>query len=97
MPAVATSSPPVVEQMKVEKGFEPALGAALGDDLDLPLDSNAPGLLGGIAPLSRRSGAAVGRGIACRLRQGAGCVAPRAQPDRRRRQHEEQGEPFAGR
>ena len=34
--------PAVVEKIKVEKGFETALGAALGDDLDLPLDSSAP-------------------------------------------------------
>ena len=33
--------PSVVEQMKVDKGFETALGAALGEDLDLPLDRSA--------------------------------------------------------
>ncbi|MCI5073650.1 chromosome segregation protein SMC [Oricola sp.] len=43
--------PAVVEQMKVAKGFEAALGAALGDDLDLPLDSSAPAFWAGIAPL----------------------------------------------
>ncbi|MCC0033049.1 MAG: chromosome segregation protein SMC [Brucellaceae bacterium] len=34
--------PAVVEQMKVERGFETALGAALGEDLDAPLDAAAP-------------------------------------------------------
>ncbi|QPC87043.1 chromosome segregation protein SMC [Mesorhizobium sp. NBSH29] len=34
--------PAVVEQIKVERGFETALGAALGEDLDVPLDRNAP-------------------------------------------------------
>ena len=33
--------PAVVEQMKVDKGFEVALGAALGEDLDSPLDRSA--------------------------------------------------------
>jgi chromosome segregation protein len=44
--------PAVVEKMKVEKGFEAALGAALGDDLDLPLDSNAPAFWAAVAPLA---------------------------------------------
>ncbi|WP_193176037.1 chromosome segregation protein SMC [Oricola nitratireducens] len=44
--------PGVVEQMRVEKGYEPALGAALGDDLDLPLDANAPAYWAGVAPLA---------------------------------------------
>ena len=34
--------PPVVERMKVDRGFEAALGAALGDDLDQPDDRSAP-------------------------------------------------------
>lgn len=34
--------PAVVEQVKVESGFETALGAALGEDLDIPVDHNAP-------------------------------------------------------
>ncbi|MDA4844796.1 chromosome segregation protein SMC [Hoeflea poritis] len=34
--------PPVVERMKVDRGFEAALGAALGDDLDQPDDPAAP-------------------------------------------------------
>jgi chromosome segregation protein len=34
--------PAVVEQIRVDKGFETALGAALGDDLDAALDRAAP-------------------------------------------------------
>jgi chromosome segregation protein len=38
--AVETKSmwPPVIDHIKVEKGYEAALGAALGDDLDAPVD-----------------------------------------------------------
>ena len=34
--------PPVADQLAVEKGFETALGAALGDDLEAPIDTTAP-------------------------------------------------------
>jgi len=34
--------PSVLEQISVERGFETALGAALGEDLDVPLDRSAP-------------------------------------------------------
>jgi len=34
--------PPVVEEMSVEKGYEAALGAALGDDLDASVNDSAP-------------------------------------------------------
>jgi chromosome segregation protein len=34
--------PPIVDEIKVQRGFETALGAAIGDDLDLPLDPSAP-------------------------------------------------------
>lgn len=34
--------PAVLEQISVERGFETALGAALGEDLDVPLDRSAP-------------------------------------------------------
>ncbi len=41
--AGATGSlfPPVVERIRVERGFETALGAALGEDLDAPVDAGA--------------------------------------------------------
>jgi chromosome segregation protein len=34
--------PPVIDALKVEPGFETALGAALGDDIDAPTDESAP-------------------------------------------------------
>jgi chromosome segregation protein len=34
--------PPVIDLLTVAKGFEAALGGALGDDLDAPVDANAP-------------------------------------------------------
>ncbi|MER9523052.1 chromosome segregation protein SMC [Mesorhizobium sp. M0292] len=34
--------PSVLEQLSVERGHETALGAALGEDLDVPLDRSAP-------------------------------------------------------
>ncbi|MDQ0319473.1 chromosome segregation protein [Pararhizobium capsulatum DSM 1112] len=59
------TAPPVVDAMVVDRGFETALGAALGDDLDAPLDPAAsahwrmpgdtrldPVLPGGVQPLS---------------------------------------------
>jgi chromosome segregation protein len=34
--------PPVMDHVTIEKGYEKALGAALGDDLDAPIDPSAP-------------------------------------------------------
>jgi len=34
--------PPVIDNVSVEKGYEKALGAALGDDLDAPVDPSSP-------------------------------------------------------
>jgi chromosome segregation protein len=34
--------PPLVDAVNVQSGYEAALGAALGDDLQAPLDSNSP-------------------------------------------------------
>jgi len=34
--------PPVIDNIAVEKGYEKALGAALGDDLDAPTDASSP-------------------------------------------------------
>ena len=34
--------PPIIDGVTVSKGFEKALGAALGDDLDAPVDPSAP-------------------------------------------------------
>jgi chromosome segregation protein len=57
--------PPVIDALKVDPGYEKALGAALGEDLDAPLDEAAPvhwrematgdtpELPGGVEPLSQ--------------------------------------------
>lgn len=42
--------PAVLEQIGVDRGFETALGAALGEDLDVPLDRSAPVHWGGGVP-----------------------------------------------
>lgn len=44
--------PAVLEQISVDRGFETALGAALGEDLDLPLDRAAPAHWNDIEPQS---------------------------------------------
>jgi chromosome segregation protein len=40
--AASGSFPPVADELRVDRGFETALGAALGDDLESPLNSEAP-------------------------------------------------------
>jgi chromosome segregation protein len=40
--AAAGEFPPVADELRVDRGFETALGAALGDDLESPLDPKAP-------------------------------------------------------
>lgn len=39
---IAQGFTPVIDLLQVTPGFEAALGAALGDDLNVPLDENAP-------------------------------------------------------
>ncbi|PWB57262.1 MAG: chromosome segregation protein SMC, partial [Bradyrhizobiaceae bacterium] len=41
--------PPAIDLITVEKGYESALGAALGDDLDAPIDPASPERWAGIA------------------------------------------------
>jgi chromosome segregation protein len=43
--------PALVDQLKVERGFEAALGAALGDDIDASSDEGAPTHWRGLPPL----------------------------------------------
>ena len=50
--------PPVIDDLTVAKGYETALGAALGDDLDAPVDPTAPMRWAGAGDRSGRSGAA---------------------------------------
>src|SRR5690606_3378784 len=42
--------PAVLEQVSVGRGFETALGAALGEDIDAPLDPAAPAHWAGSEP-----------------------------------------------
>ncbi|MFM9850283.1 MAG: chromosome segregation SMC family protein [Hyphomicrobiaceae bacterium] len=41
-PAREDGLPPIVDQLRVQSGYEMALGAALGDDLDAPIGEEAP-------------------------------------------------------
>ncbi|MCW5683466.1 MAG: AAA family ATPase [Pseudolabrys sp.] len=41
--------PPVIDGVSVEKGYEKAIGAALGDELDAPVDTSSPIHWGGAA------------------------------------------------
>ena len=45
--------PPVLDGLTVEPGLEPALGAALGDDLDASADQAAPAHWGALPPYER--------------------------------------------
>ena len=53
--------PAVLERIAVDRGYETALGAALGDDLEAPIDTPARRRIGAKASWRRRSGAARGR------------------------------------
>ena len=78
--------PPIIDGITVAKGYEKAIGAALGDDLDAPVDPSAPmrwtnaGATEGDPALARR------RRSARRACRGAGRTGAPPRPDRRRRQ-----------
>ena len=82
--AVETKSmwPPVIDKMTVEKGYEIALGAALGDDLDAPVDQSHADALDGRRGRSVRSGAAGRRASrlpsTCRRRRSWRAGSPRS-------------------
>jgi chromosome segregation protein len=44
--------PPIIDGVNVAKGYEKALGAALGDDLDAPVDPSAPLRWASVGPVS---------------------------------------------
>jgi chromosome segregation protein len=48
--AAAQDAAPIIDALEVEAGYEPALGAALGDDLAAPLGGNAPSHWQALAP-----------------------------------------------
>ena len=78
--------PPIIDGVTVAKGYEKALGAALGDDLDAPVDPSAPmrwtnsGVTEGDPSLP--AGVEFAR-LACRCADRTGATSG---PDRRRRQ-----------
>ena len=84
-PAGDSGLPPILDQIKVAAGYEMALAAALGDDLDAPVAQEAPVHWRLNAASGSRSGPARRRRAAGRPRRGpARADAPPA-PDRRRR------------
>ncbi len=50
-PPAGSLWPPLIDQLKVSPGYEAALGAALGDDLDASADEGAPVHWRGLPPL----------------------------------------------
>ena len=77
--------PPVMDALSVNEGYEKALGAALGDDLDAPVDQSAPMRWAGAAIDPSDPVLPEGARAAFRLRAGAGRVGAAACADRRRR------------
>ena len=74
--------PPVIDKMTVEKGYEIALGAALGDDLDAPVDqSHAMRWMGAAIDPSDPAlpdGVAGARANTCRRRRSWRAASPRS-------------------
>ncbi len=77
--------PAVVEKLKVERGFETALGAALGEDLDAPLDRSAPAHWGDVAADPADAALPQGGAPAVRRRGRAAPAGPPPGAGRRRR------------
>ena len=46
--------PPAIDLLTVDKGYEAALGAALGDDLEAPVDPASPIRWAGARPMAIR-------------------------------------------
>ena len=76
--------PPIIDGVTVAKGYEKALGAVLGDDLDAPVDPSAPMRWTKAGVDRRRSGAARRRRAPRRPCRGAARTAPASGADRRR-------------
>ena len=89
--------PPVIDLLTVEKGFETALGAALGDDLDAPVEPTRADALGRRRRMTRRSGAAGRRRAARRPFISAPPEAGAAAGADRRRRHAADGARLAAR
>src|SRR5215470_10468530 len=67
--------PPVIDLLNVEKGFETALGAALGDDLDAPIDQASPIRWTGATPDPTDPALQDGARLAASLRPGQRLVS----------------------
>ena len=75
--------PPVVDAISVARGYEAALGAALGDDLDASTEDSAPAHWS-LTPGSAESRASLGRRGLGNSRLGAAGPRAPSRPDRRR-------------
>ena len=73
--------PAIVEQIRVKQGYEQALGAALGDDLDAAADEICPGALA-LDCERRGSSSARGSDASQRVHRSAFRASPPAHPDR---------------
>ena len=85
IPAGDSGLPPILDQVKVEAGYEMALAAALGDDLDAPASHEAPAHWRLNAAERSRPRPAGRRRAARRARVRAGRADAPARPDRHRR------------
>ena len=77
--------PPALDQITVQKGYETALGAALGDDLEASTNPSAPHHWAETGVRRGRSGPAGRRPLARRPRPGARRAPAPPAPDRRGR------------
>ena len=75
--------PSLIDQISVENGFETALGAALGDDLDASGDEGAPVHWRGLPPLADTASLPDGAEPLIKFRAGAAGAAAPPQPYRR--------------
>ena len=78
--------PPIIDGITVAKGYEKAIGAALGDDLDAPVDPSAPMRWTHAGATGEDRALPDGVEAACRPCRGAGRTGAPAGADRRRRQ-----------
>ncbi len=81
----ARQATPLIDTLRVEKGFEAALGAALGDDLHAPLDPSAAIHWAALPQYDSPPDLPVGAETPGAPRDGAGGAAAPPGPDRHRR------------
>ena len=76
--------PPLVDAVRVQSGYESAFAAALGDDLQAPLDEAAPNHWRDLGPLSSPASPSGRRAISEDIRASTFCARPSSEHDRRR-------------